>query len=72
MIRDPAVGAFRLCSPDKTASNRLCLTDAETGQDALLATYEAFAAVNTSLLVQHLKHRSVRTATGAAELPRGG
>ncbi|MEU0741168.1 phosphoketolase [Streptomyces sp. NPDC006134] len=36
----------------------------ETGRDALLATYEAFAAINTSLLVQHLKHRSMRTATG--------
>lgn len=40
----------------------------ETGRDALLATYEAFAAVNTSLLVQHLKHRSARTATGAGGL----
>ncbi|KOU43633.1 phosphoketolase [Streptomyces sp. WM6378] len=40
----------------------------ETGRDALLATYEAFAAVNTSLLVQHLKHRSARTATGTGGL----
>ncbi|MBT1189258.1 phosphoketolase, partial [Streptomyces sp. CJ_13] len=40
----------------------------ETGRDALLATYEAFAAVNTSLLVQHLKHRSARTATGVGGL----
>ncbi|MEU3282046.1 phosphoketolase [Streptomyces antibioticus] len=40
----------------------------ETGRDALLATYEAFAAVNTSLLVQHLKHRSARSATGACGL----
>ncbi|WP_326742720.1 phosphoketolase [Streptomyces sp. NBC_01768] len=40
----------------------------ETGRDALLATYEAFAAVNTSLLVQHLKHRSARTATGGGGL----
>ncbi|MFK0179625.1 phosphoketolase [Streptomyces xanthochromogenes] len=40
----------------------------ETGRDALLATYEAFAAVNTSLLVQHLKHRSARTAAGTGEL----
>ncbi|MFE2234154.1 phosphoketolase [Streptomyces sp. NPDC059442] len=41
----------------------------ETGRDALLATYEAFAAVNTSLLVQHLKHRSARTVTGVGGLP---
>ncbi|MFF5714945.1 phosphoketolase [Streptomyces sp. NPDC012756] len=41
----------------------------ETGRDALLATYEAFAAVNTSLLVQHLKHRSTRTVTGVGGLP---
>ncbi|MFK0142649.1 phosphoketolase family protein [Streptomyces murinus] len=34
----------------------------ETGRDALLATYEAFAAVNTSLLVQHLKHRRARNS----------
>ncbi|MGF0174552.1 phosphoketolase [Streptomyces sp. Marseille-Q5077] len=40
----------------------------ETGRDALLATYEAFAAVNTSLLIQHLKHRSAGTATGAGGL----
>ncbi|RPK58974.1 Xylulose-5-phosphate phosphoketolase [Streptomyces sp. ADI95-17] len=40
----------------------------ETGRDALLATYEAFAAVNTSLLVQHLKHRSARTAAGGGGL----
>ncbi|MEX0174423.1 phosphoketolase [Streptomyces sp. LMG1-1-1.1] len=40
----------------------------ETGRDALLATYEAFAAVNTSLLVQHLKHRGARTATGMGGL----
>ncbi|MCZ1008436.1 phosphoketolase [Streptomyces lydicus] len=41
----------------------------ETGRDALLCTYEAFAAVNTSLLVQHLKHRSARTATGVGGMP---
>nr|WP_202486501.1 phosphoketolase [Streptomyces sp. SID4985] len=41
----------------------------ETGRDALLATYEAFAAVNTSLLVQHLKHCSARAATSAVGLP---
>ncbi|WP_031045712.1 phosphoketolase [Streptomyces sp. NRRL F-5650] len=40
----------------------------ETGRDALLATYEAFAAVNTSLLVQHIKHRSAQTATGTGGL----
>ncbi|MFC4468924.1 phosphoketolase [Streptomyces xiangluensis] len=36
----------------------------ETGRDALLATYEAFAPVNTSLLVQHLKHRRLRYRAG--------
>ncbi|MFJ8475730.1 phosphoketolase [Kitasatospora sp. NPDC094011] len=41
----------------------------ETGRDALLATYEAFAPVNTSLLVQHLKHRHLRYAAGHAGLP---
>ncbi|MBF9071749.1 phosphoketolase family protein [Streptacidiphilus fuscans] len=41
----------------------------ETGRDALLATYEAFAPVNTSLLVQHLKHRNLRHAAGHANLP---
>lgn len=41
----------------------------ETGRDALLCTYEAFAAVNISLLVQHLKHRSARTATGVGGMP---
>ncbi|MFG3227630.1 phosphoketolase [Kitasatospora sp. NPDC048194] len=41
----------------------------ETGRDALLATYEAFAPVNTSLLVQHLKHRNLRYAAGHANLP---
>ncbi|MFB7999725.1 phosphoketolase [Streptomyces sp. NPDC056002] len=40
----------------------------ETGRDALLATYEAFAAVNASLLVQHLKHRSTRAAAGGGGL----
>ncbi|MFE9308174.1 phosphoketolase [Streptomyces sp. NPDC006706] len=90
-----AAGAFRLFSPDESASNRLRLAAdggdgpmpewaseilneeichawlqgyTETGRDALLATYEAFAAVNTSVLVQHLKHRSARTATGAGGL----
>ncbi|WP_067479472.1 phosphoketolase [Actinomadura hibisca] len=29
----------------------------ETGRDAVLATYEAFAPINTSVLAQHLKHR---------------
>ncbi|MET8623774.1 phosphoketolase [Kitasatospora sp. NPDC004669] len=41
----------------------------ETGRDAVLATYEAFAPVNTSLLVQHLKHRNLRYAAGHANLP---
>ncbi|WP_241779852.1 phosphoketolase [Streptomyces natalensis] len=41
----------------------------ETGRDALLATYEAFAPVNTSLLVQHLKHRSLSYASGQGGLP---
>ncbi|GAA0347121.1 phosphoketolase [Streptomyces blastmyceticus] len=41
----------------------------ETGRDALLATYEAFAPVNTSLLVQHLKHRRLRHLTGQGGLP---
>jgi len=41
----------------------------ETGRDALLATYEAFAPINTSLLAQHLKHRLLRYRTGAAGLP---
>ncbi|UQA93709.1 phosphoketolase family protein [Streptomyces halobius] len=41
----------------------------ETGRDALLATYEAFAPVNTSLLVQHLKHRRLRYASGQGGLP---
>ncbi|WP_411150538.1 phosphoketolase [Streptomyces sp. A30] len=41
----------------------------ETGRDALLATYESFAAVNTSLLVQHLKHRRLRYRTGHGGLP---
>ncbi|MFC5800756.1 phosphoketolase [Streptomyces formicae] len=41
----------------------------ETGRDALLATYEAFAPVNTSLLVQHLKHRSLHYAAGHSGLP---
>ncbi|MGO4429697.1 phosphoketolase, partial [Streptomyces sp. MCAF7] len=41
----------------------------ETGRDALLATYEAFAPVNTSLLVQHLKHRRLRYLTGQGGLP---
>ncbi|MGX2995526.1 phosphoketolase family protein [Streptomyces sp. JNUCC 64] len=41
----------------------------ETGRDALLATYEAFAPVNTSLLVQHLKHRGLRYAAGHGGLP---
>ncbi|MFV2179446.1 hypothetical protein, partial [Actinomadura sp. LOL_011] len=41
----------------------------ETGRDALLATYEAFAPVNTSLLVQHLKHRRLQHASGQRDLP---
>jgi len=41
----------------------------ETGRDALLATYEAFAAVNTSLLVQHLKHQRLRLAAGRHGMP---
>ncbi|MFJ5116416.1 hypothetical protein [Kitasatospora sp. NPDC088548] len=41
----------------------------ETGRDAVLATYEAFAPVNTSLLAQHLKHRNMRYAAGHANLP---
>lgn len=41
----------------------------ETGRDALLATYEAFAAVNTSLLVQHLKHQRLRAAAGRTGTP---
>ncbi|WP_406297384.1 phosphoketolase [Embleya sp. NBC_00888] len=41
----------------------------ETGRDALLATYEAFAPLNTSLLTQHLKHRLLRYRTGDAGLP---
>ncbi|MFE5159048.1 phosphoketolase [Streptomyces sp. NPDC056697] len=41
----------------------------ETGRDALLATYEAFAPVNTSLLIQHLKHRRLRYLTGQGGLP---
>ncbi|MGX1545162.1 phosphoketolase family protein [Streptomyces adustus] len=41
----------------------------ETGREALLATYEAFAPVNTSLLVQHLKHRRLRHLTGQSGLP---
>lgn len=40
----------------------------ETGRDALLATYEAFAPVNTSLLAQHLKHRRLRQLAGQSEL----
>jgi xylulose-5-phosphate/fructose-6-phosphate phosphoketolase len=40
----------------------------ETGRDALLATYEAFAPVNLSLLVQHLKHRRLRRS-GTGGLP---
>lgn len=41
----------------------------ETGRDALLATYEAFAPVNTSLLAQHLKHRRLRYRSGSGGLP---
>lgn len=41
----------------------------ETGRDAVLATYEAFAPINTSLLAQHLKHRRLRYATGDGGLP---
>ncbi|MFD8965789.1 phosphoketolase [Streptomyces sp. NPDC059568] len=41
----------------------------ETGRDALLATYEAFAPVNTSLLVQHRKHLRLRNAVGETGLP---
>ncbi|MEU1516253.1 phosphoketolase [Streptomyces sp. NPDC005811] len=41
----------------------------ETGRDALLATYEAFAAVNTSLFAQHLKHRRLRHLAGHSGLP---
>ncbi|MER6524524.1 phosphoketolase [Streptomyces sp. NPDC001508] len=41
----------------------------ETGRDALLATYEAFAPVNTSLLVQHLKHRRLCYLAGQGGLP---
>jgi len=41
----------------------------ETGRDALLASYEAFAPVNTSLIVQHLKHRRLRYACGEGGLP---
>ncbi|MDT0318558.1 phosphoketolase family protein [Streptomyces millisiae] len=41
----------------------------ETGRDALLATYEAFAPINTSLLAQHLKHRRLAYRTGTGGLP---
>ncbi|WP_439681579.1 phosphoketolase [Embleya sp. MST-111070] len=41
----------------------------ETGRHALVATYEAFAPVNTSLLVQQLKHRAVRRHAGLPALP---
>ncbi|MFI6350249.1 phosphoketolase [Streptomyces sp. NPDC050560] len=41
----------------------------ETGRDALLATYEAFAPLNTSLLVQHLKQRRLRHLAGQSGLP---
>ncbi|MFF4484427.1 phosphoketolase [Streptomyces sp. NPDC001520] len=41
----------------------------ETGRDALLATYDAFAPINTSLLIQHLKHRRLRYLTGQGGLP---
>ncbi|MBC9718450.1 phosphoketolase [Streptomyces sp. TRM66268-LWL] len=41
----------------------------ESGRDALLATYEAFAPINTSLLVQHLKHRRLAAAAGRRGQP---
>ncbi|MEO3756072.1 phosphoketolase [Streptomyces sp. B6B3] len=41
----------------------------ETGRDALLATYEAFAAINASLLAQHLKHRRLAYRAGGSGLP---
>jgi xylulose-5-phosphate/fructose-6-phosphate phosphoketolase len=40
----------------------------ETGRNALLATYEAFAPINTSLLAQHLKHRRLKLAAGHSVL----
>jgi xylulose-5-phosphate/fructose-6-phosphate phosphoketolase len=41
----------------------------ETGRDALLPTYDAFASINASLLVQHLKHRRLRHYRGDTGLP---
>ncbi|MCX4393211.1 phosphoketolase [Streptomyces sp. NBC_01767] len=41
----------------------------ETGQHALVVTYEAFAPITLSLIQQQLKHRSVRRHVGLAPLP---
>jgi xylulose-5-phosphate/fructose-6-phosphate phosphoketolase len=41
----------------------------ETGRDALLVSYEAFAPINASLLIQHLKHRRLHYASGRRSLP---
>jgi xylulose-5-phosphate/fructose-6-phosphate phosphoketolase len=41
----------------------------ETGRDALLPTYDAFATVNASMLVQHLKHRRLLRLRGDTGLP---
>ncbi|MGW7304069.1 phosphoketolase family protein [Streptomyces sp. NPDC054835] len=41
----------------------------ETGRRALLATYEAFAPINLSLIQQQLKHRSARRKAGLSPLP---
>ncbi|MFE6101280.1 phosphoketolase [Streptomyces laurentii] len=41
----------------------------ETGRRALVATYEAFAPINLSLVQQQLKHRAVRRHAGLAPLP---
>lgn len=41
----------------------------ETGRDALLATYDAFAPINASLLVQHIKHERMRSRRGDIASP---
>lgn len=38
----------------------------ETGRDAILVTYEAFASINSSLLAQHLKHRRLQSRDGVS------
>ncbi|KAB7835773.1 phosphoketolase [Streptomyces mobaraensis] len=41
----------------------------ETGRRALIATYEAFAPIATSLITQQLKHRAARRHAGLPPLP---